>query len=99
MSPELQNLQDQITSLQAQFDTLKSTTTIPKEIDSAFRKRLSLKQVLGVSSKLPSTETVQAVTAINFIAQTFSTTAVPKLMDSFVSITDGVSTYTVPNYD
>lgn len=47
----MEQLQEQVNKLEEQWDLLTSSTTIPKEIDAAFRARLSnISQTIGLSS-------------------------------------------------
>ena len=46
----MENLQEQINKLEEQWNLLSSSTTIPKEIDAAFRARLKdISQTISVS--------------------------------------------------
>lgn len=47
----MENLQEQINKLEEQWNLLSSSTTIPKEIDAAFRARLKdISQTISISA-------------------------------------------------
>lgn len=51
----MEQLQEQVNKLEEQWDLLTSSTTIPKEIDAAFRARLSdISQTISLSATDPT---------------------------------------------
>jgi hypothetical protein len=87
-----QELFKRITELENRLKLLENTTTIPLEIDRAFRDRLGIdeKTTLGASTKNISTET-QAVNEGG--AGSYS---VPKMFDGFYQTEAGTH---IPYYD
>lgn len=107
METETQKLQRQIDELQKQIDTLKSSTTIPFDIDGAFRKRLGIESLVTdreldayiiASSKSASSENVTAVTSVNFVAETVGTNTVLDNPDGFLQIVISGTTYYLPYF-
>lgn len=58
MNPEIKKLQDEVAQLRENLKKLENSTTIPLEVDAAFRGRLNLNSVarLSSSSKSASSE-------------------------------------------
>jgi len=54
MDPKLESLQNQINTLQTELNLLKSSTTIPKDVDSAFRARFKINDTLTAVSTINS---------------------------------------------
>lgn len=101
METEIQKLQRQIDELQKQLDTLKSSTTIPFDIDKAFRKRFDLDNMIDqreldayiITSSKSATSENQAVDEAG--AATYS---VLKKPDGFVEIVISGTTYYLPYF-
>lgn len=90
----IEQLQSQIDSLQQELNKLRNTTTIPYEVEQAFRFRLGIDNFtqLDASSKTTASET-QAVNEAG--ASSYN---VAKPMDGFKQVTIGGSTLYIPYY-
>ena len=61
MNPDIVKLQKQIDGIQEQLDLLKNTTTIPLEVDTAFRDRLEIEQIKTITSTKTAASETQLV--------------------------------------
>lgn len=88
----MEELQRQITALQAEIDSLKNASSIPFDVGSAFEERLS-KTVTAPSTKTAASET-QAVDEGGV-----ATYSVAKPMDGFIKIFINGIERNVPYYN
>lgn len=93
MTPELKNLQDQITALQEQFNSLNNNATIPFDIGEAIKTRVLLEAGIPQTSSKGATSENQAVNEGG--AGTYSVLKAP---DGFVQVTLGGTLYYLPYY-
>ena len=100
MTPEerqlLESTQNELRALRVEFDALKNKTSIPFEIDSAFRDRFELDtfstNILQTSAKTLASET-RAVDEGGT-----ATYNVPKLHDGFIETTINGVIFYIPYY-
>lgn len=90
----IEQLQNKIDSLQQELDKLRNTTTIPFDVEQAFRFRLGINSLtrLDTSVKTAASET-QSVSEGGV-----SSYNVAKPMDGFKQVTIGGSTLYIPYY-
>lgn len=81
--------------MKAFIESLKSSSTIPLQVDAAFRDRFS-NIGLGTSSKTAASEIITVVTSVNFGASSVTTASVARAMDGFLDAGNGNN---VPTYD
>lgn len=92
----LEQALQRIEQLEAFCKSLQSASTIPFQVDAAFRARfLANQQIIKKSSKSASSENISAVTSINFVASTYGTNSVLDNPDEFIEVklTDGTTAY------
>ena len=92
MPPTIEQLQSDLEELRTEFDSLKSASAIPLEIDQAFRSRLSSSLGVLVSAKGLNTED-QAVNEAG--SGTYDVLGDP---DGFLEIQIAATTYHLPYY-
>lgn len=88
MSPE--QLTARIVALENRLKTFEAASTIPYEVDQAFRSRLKSSLGLSVSAKSATSEN-KAVNEAG--ASSYSVLNIP---DGFLQVTVGATTYYVP---
>lgn len=90
----IEQLQAQIDLLQQELNKLRNSTTIPFEVEQAFRFKLGISELtsLNASSKTAASET-QSVNEAGV-----GSYSVAKPMDGFKQVTIGGSTLYIPYY-
>jgi hypothetical protein len=88
------DIEDKIADIQEQLNALKAATTIPYEIDQAFRTRFD---IAALARLVPSTKTVASETQAVSEAGVGSYN-VPKIFDEFRQFTIGGTTYYIGLY-
>ena len=93
-------LEQRITELENKIKSLTSSTTIPLEIDGAFRKRFDLNNFskVLVSSKSATSENKNAVMTVNFSGETVTTDSVLDNPDGFLQVNINGTVYYLPYY-
>lgn len=97
MNPELEK---RIDKLEQEIQSLKSFTTIPFDVDKAFRSRFGIDNLslIAASVKSASSENVTAVTGVNFIAETTTTNTVLDNPDIFLEVIVDNTIYYLPAF-
>lgn len=89
----MEQLQEQVNKLEEQWNSLTSTTTIPKEIDVAFRARLSnIAQTISISG---TSATAHNATVNESGSSTYSVMAIPT---GFLTITINGTARDIPYF-
>jgi len=94
-----EQLQQQINDLKAELNKLKSSTTIPYDVDRAFRDRFRDILVLKESVKTASSEDATVVSSVDFGLQTVGTDAVLNSPTGFIETVIAGTNYYIPYYD
>lgn len=97
MEQEISKLKNEVDELKKEINKLRSTATIPWDIDQAFRNRLlgNVKDIT-VSSKGASTEDITAVTSVDFVGSSTTTDSVLGDPDAFLQVTISGTVYYIP---
>lgn len=98
MSEELTQLKKQVESLTKKISALESVTTIPHEVDRAFRQRFKDIAGLSLSEKSTDSEDVTVVDSVNFGTSSTTTTAVLNDPDAWLQLTLNGIPYYIPTY-
>lgn len=89
-----------IEELEREIQSLKSFTTIPFDVDKAFRARLGIDNLSSVreSVKVVASENVAAITNIDFGTQSTETNTVLDNPDIFLEVTVNGTVYYLPAF-
>lgn len=91
MQEEIRQLKQEVAELKQLFNSLQASTTIPFNIDAAFRRRLGL-DLNDISGKTPLSAT------LTFLDGNLVSKDAAEPMDGFLSIVINGRSYNVPFY-
>lgn len=94
----MNELERRITALEARLDRFNSYTTIPLEVDNAFRRRFEDSIGLTLSDKAADSEDVVVVASVDFAGQTTTTANVLADPEEWLKISLGGIPYYIPSF-